>query len=166
MFRQEERQWSDSWPLFGGTSQNEAWPEVTRRALSVFPVHKGRAVSVAVLAVSFVAAGVNHFRSPDFYIGIMPPYLPAHDFLVALSGALEIIGGAGLLIPRARRWAGWGLVLLLIGVFPANIHMAASPELFAEIPQRALYLRLPLQFVLIAWVLWATQPEGTLPATG
>jgi uncharacterized membrane protein len=104
-----------------------------------------------VLAVVFLVAGVNHFVNPDFYLRIMPPYLPWHLELVYLSGVCEAVLGALLLVPRCRVWAAWGLVALLVAVFPANLHMALHSEQFADFPQWALWLRLPLQGVLIAW---------------
>ncbi len=104
-----------------------------------------------LLALFFIAAGINHFVNPDFYVRIMPPYLPWHLPLVYLSGAAEIGLGALLLIPQYMSIAAWGLIALLIAVFPANLHMALNPELFPAIPSVALWLRLPLQGVLIAW---------------
>lgn len=118
-----------------------------------------RRIALLALAPLFVLAGVNHFVDTDFYLSMMPPYLPAHLELVYLSGILEILGGVGVLAPRTRALAGWGLVALLIAVFPANVHMAANPELYPAIPTAALYARLPLQAVLLAWVYWATRPE-------
>jgi uncharacterized membrane protein len=116
---------------------------------------------VALLALSafFVAAGVGHFVAADFFVSIMPPYLPAHLELVCLSGVFEIAGGIGVLIPRFRVLAGRGLILLLLAVFPANLHMALHPELFPEMQGSALYARLPLQLVFIVWAYWATRDE-------
>lgn len=129
------------------------------------PRSRLRAGSLLFLSASFVAAGVNHFLDPDVYLAIMPPYLPAHTLLVALSGALEVAGGVGLIIPRLRRRAGWMVSLLLLAVFPANVHMAVNAEEFATIPSWALWVRLPLQFVLIVWVVWSTHAEaGASPA--
>ncbi len=110
-----------------------------------------------VFAILFILAGLNHFINPAFYLKIMPPYLPWHLFLVYLSGFFEIVFGVMLLIPKFTRLAGWGLILLLIAVYPANIHMAMNPQLFPHIPFAALLLRLPLQFVLIAWAYWYTR---------
>ena len=112
-----------------------------------------------LLAVSFILAGANHFISPQIYLSIMPPYLPAPLTLVYLSGFFEVLGGIGVLVPRFRRTAGWGLIALLIAVFPANLYMAMASEPFVArgVPLWALYLRLPLQLVLIAWVYWITQ---------
>ncbi len=119
------------------------------------PQNKLALISLFALAIFFVFAGVNHFRNPRFYLAIMPPYLPAHNELVVISGIFEILGGVGLLIPVTRQWAGYGLILLLIAVFPANIHMAKNADEFAKFgPRWALYLRLPLQFLLIYWIYW------------
>jgi uncharacterized membrane protein len=110
-------------------------------------------VSRGLLAAIFVFAGVMHFIIPASYVGIMPPWLPWHLELVYLSGVLEIAGGVGLLIPRTRRAAGIGLVLLLIAVWPANLQMVLAARA-TEKPlwhQALLWLRLPLQFVLIWW---------------
>lgn len=117
-----------------------------------------------LLAVFFVAAGVNHFVNPDFYLKIMPPYLPWHLGLVYLSGALEVLFGAMLLVPRYSRPGAWGIIAVLIGVFPANIHMAVNSHLYPDISPVALWLRLPLQAVLIAWAYWFTRSEASKAA--
>ena len=114
-----------------------------------------RNLTLGLLAIAFVAVGVSHFTNAEFFVAIMPPYLPWHLEVVYISGVFEILGGAGLLIPRLRRAAGWGLIALMIAVFPANIHMAMNPELFTDLSPTALYLRLPIQFVMIAIVWWA-----------
>jgi len=99
----------------------------------------------------FVAAGVNHFLNTSFYVGIMPPYLPWHLELVYVSGVAEAAIGALLLIQRWAAWAAWGLIALLVAVFPANVHMAMHSELYPSLPALALWLRLPVQGLLIAW---------------
>jgi uncharacterized membrane protein len=99
----------------------------------------------------FVVAGVNHFRNPGFYLSMMPPYLGWHHELVNLSGVAEIVLGVMLLFPPSTVIAGWGLIALLIAVFPANVHMAMHPELFPSISPAALWIRLPIQGLLIAW---------------
>jgi uncharacterized membrane protein len=106
---------------------------------------------------TFILAGSMHFVIPKWYRRIMPPYIPAHSAMVALSGVAEIAGGAGLLSERSRKPAGWWLVATLIAVFPANLHMVLHPDEFPEIPggRLALYARLPFQGVFIAWVLSA-----------
>lgn len=106
-----------------------------------------------IMAVLYVAAGLAHFRIPDYYMAIMPPYLPWHTELVYISGACEIIIGL-LLIPKAtRRVAAWLLIVLLIAVFPANIQMTINyanennPQLWVSI------VRLPIQ-ILLVWLAW------------
>lgn len=89
----------------------------------------------------------------------MPPYLPWHLFLVYLSGFLEMTLGVLLLFPRQRHIAAWGLIALLIAVFPANIHMAVNAELYPEYSSSALWARLPLQAILIAWAYWYTRHD-------
>jgi uncharacterized membrane protein len=105
-------------------------------------------------ALFFVVAGINHFREPDFYRKIIPPGLPLPMALVAVSGVCEIAGGIGLLIRPLRAAAGWGLIALMIAVFPANIFMALStdPGVRGNFATWTLWLRLPLQAVFIAWV--------------
>lgn len=118
-----------------------------------------RRFSRVLLAVVFAGAGVLHFVRPAPYLSIMPPYLPAHLLLVYVSGAAEILGGLGLLLPATRRLAGWGLLLLLAAVFPANIYMLQTHGAGLNVPLWALWLRLPLQAVLMAWVWWSAQND-------
>jgi uncharacterized membrane protein len=111
------------------------------------------------MALAFIAAGLNHFYQPRLYRAIMPPYLPWHGPLVALSGYAEIILGGLALLPRWRRLAGWGLIGLLIAVFPANLHMALNSARYPAIPAPLLWLRLPMQPLLIALVAWCTRED-------
>jgi uncharacterized membrane protein len=115
-----------------------------------------------LLGILFVAAGTNHWLNPEFYLRIMPPYLPWHLELVYLSGLFEVIFGALVVIPRYARWAAWGLIALLVAVFPANIHMAVNSELFHQFHPAILWARLPLQGVLIAWAYWFTRHVNPL----
>jgi uncharacterized membrane protein len=110
-----------------------------------------------IFGIAFIFAGVYHFINPKFYLKIMPPYLPWHLFLIYLSGIFEIVLGIMLLIPKSQKFAAWGLILLLIAVFPANIYTAMNPDKFPEISPMLLYLRLAIQFVLIAWAFWFTK---------
>ncbi len=116
-------------------------------------------VGRAVMGVMYVAAGTFHFVATRSYERIMPAYLPAPHTLVLMSGAFEVLGGLGVLIPGRRRAAAWGLVCLLVAVFPANLWMAQHPELFPGVPHWALWLRLPLQLPLIWWAFRYTQLE-------
>jgi uncharacterized membrane protein len=109
------------------------------------------------LAGFFGLAGLSHLSfGRRFYEAIVPPWVPASPQLVnRAAGVAELTGAALALIPGAERPARRYLVALLLAVFPANIHMAIRPEdVGAErIPGSLLWARLPLQFVLIAWVL-------------
>ncbi len=111
-----------------------------------------------VMGLIYVGAGITHFILPRAFAAIVPDYLPAHRALVQLSGAAEIAGGLGVLIPATRRPAAWGLIALLIGVFPANLWMAQHPERFHPLPEWQLWARLPLQVPLIAWAWLYTRP--------
>jgi len=116
-----------------------------------------KAVLRIVFALFFVAAGVNHFIRTDFYLRMMPPYVPLHLVMVQISGVAEIALGLLLLIPRTVPMAAWGLIALLIAVFPANLQMALHPETFPEFSTRALWFRLPLQGGMIAWAWFYTR---------
>lgn len=123
-----------------------------------------------LLAVFFVVAGVLHFVLPDTYAKVMPPWLGWHAQLVAISGACEIAGGIGVVVPRLRRAAGWGLILLSIAVLPANVQMLLD-GLEAGRPAwqiGLLVLRLPLQALLIWWI-WrvaaSAEPGGLVLRT-
>ena len=118
-------------------------------------------IGLVVAAIVYVLAGALHFIKTDVYLRIMPPYIPWHLFMVRASGVLEILGGLGLLIPQTRRAAAWGLVALLIAVFPANIYMATNPiDTGAEsIAPLFRWGRLALQPLLVWWILWCTKPN-------
>jgi uncharacterized membrane protein len=107
-----------------------------------------------LLAGVMVLVGILHFATPQFFVNIVPDYLPAHAALVMVSGVFEIGGGLGLLVARVRRLASFGLVALYIAVFPANVNMVVHPELGGNVPLWLLWARLPLQAVLIALALW------------
>ncbi len=109
------------------------------------------------LAAFFINVGVDHFINPDFYLSIMPPAFPMHAEAVYVSGFFEILGGICVLIPSLRIIAGWGLVALLVAVYPANIYMALTPEAFPDIPVAILYFRLPLQFLFFYWAYSVTR---------
>jgi len=104
------------------------------------------------LALLFGGAGVLHFIRPELFERIVPPALPAPRLLVLLSGAAEVAGGLGLLLPATRRAAGWGLLALLAAVFPANVYMVGLAGAL-HIPAWVLWARLPLQPLLL-WLVW------------
>jgi uncharacterized membrane protein len=112
-----------------------------------------RRIGKAAFAALFILGGIGHFVATDLYMKIMPPYLPYHRALVLLSGVFEVALGILLLVPTTSRLAAWGLVALLIAVFPANLFMYQHPEKFGLSPT-LLLLRLSLQGLLIFWA-WA-----------
>lgn len=124
-----------------------------------------------VMAAGYVLAGVMHFVAPKQYAQIIPPSLPRPELLVYLSGIAEVGLGLGLLFRRTRRVAAWGVVGLLVAVFPANVYMAThdviiegAPEAIRDPSDTARWIRLPLQVVLILWAWWYTQdpPEDAI----
>lgn len=105
------------------------------------------------MAVAYIVAGINHFRNPAMYLKIIPHLLPWHNAINTVSGAAEILLGGLLFPPQTRNVAAWGLVALLIAVFPANVQMAVDYTAQNH-PQKWLaYLRLPVQPLLIWWAL-------------
>jgi uncharacterized membrane protein len=118
-------------------------------------------ISRTSLAILFVVAGSLHFLIPQVYLKIMPPYLPAPGLLVQISGAAEILGGVGLIVPFTRHAAAWGLVALLIAVLPANIYMAAAHLRFSGYMGEnwVQWARVPLQLPLIYWA-WIYTKRG------
>ncbi len=116
-----------------------------------------RAGAKALVGLSFIWVGLSHFINPALFVGIMPPYLPWHLEFVYISGFFEVIGGVGLLIPKCRRWAAWGLLALLVAVYPANVHMLVNEVYLEGMPQERwlLWARMPFQLVFAAGVVWA-----------
>lgn len=117
------------------------------------PSPRSNRVGRTLLALLFLGSGVVHLVAPQAYLRIMPPYLPAPHALVAISGLAELLGGLGLLLPATRRIAAWGLVALLLAVWPANIYMATAhlpmPGLMGQTWAQS--LRVPLQLPLMYW---------------
>lgn len=107
-----------------------------------------------VMGLFYITAGVTHFLSPEWFLQIVPPFLPAPLALVYLSGVAEIVVGVGVLIPQTRHYAALATVALLVAVYPANIYMAVGDVMGSELVQ---WGRLPLQAVLVAWALWYTE---------
>lgn len=112
-------------------------------------------VCSVLLGLAFIGAGIMHFVKTASYVYIMPPYLPYPVELVWISGVFEILGGLGIIVPVTRLAAGWGLIALLIAVYPANIHMAVNNVVppGMHLSRAFLFLRLPVQFVLM-WMVW------------
>ena len=110
-----------------------------------------------------MAAGAAHFLKPAYYLQIMPPWIPQPLAMIYISGLFEILLGALILPVKTRKLAGWGLIALLIAVFPANIHMAMNPGLVSGVPAWAGWARLPFQAIFIYWVWKAALPRLTRP---
>jgi uncharacterized membrane protein len=149
----------------GGSSESDVAPQpaLTRhdRGPTFAPM---RLLSLLLLSGLFLAAGIFHFVRPAPFVRIVPPFLPFPLALVYISGAAEILGGIGLLVPGLRRWAGLWLIVLLVVVFPANIYMAVAPDRAGfGIDPLWLWLRLLLQPVLIVWVWWLTATARPYP---
>lgn len=112
-----------------------------------------------IMGIFYAVGGINHFLQPGVYLPMMPPYLPWHLELVYLSGLAEILVGVGVLIPNTRRIAAWATILLLIAIFPANIHIALyNVPVFGAEEGAGIFnwIRLPFQGVLILWAWWYT----------
>jgi uncharacterized membrane protein len=117
--------------------------------------------SQRLLAGFFALAGSMHFVRPRAYEAIMPPYVPRHREVVLASGVAELAGAAAMIPAQSRQLARWWLIGVLVAVFPANVHMAISPEQVRgldldRIPRWALWARLPLQPLMVLWVWRAT----------
>lgn len=129
-------------------------------------MQKLRAPLRMTLAAAMVGVGVLHFVNPEPFMRIVPPALGDARLLVYVSGVFEVLGGLGLLLERTRRAAAWGLILLYLAVFPANIYMALEGiqiDPANPLPSWAAWARLPFQAVFIAWAYWFTRPEPVAP---
>jgi len=115
-----------------------------------------------LMSMFYAGAGVMHFVHPEYYMPMMPPWLPAHAFLVWLSGVAELVFGILVVDHKVRRWAAWGLILTLIAIFPANLHIALNDiPVFGAAEGAGVmnWVRLPFQAVFIAWAWWYTLPD-------
>ena len=119
--------------------------------------HTLKFLTRSILGISFAGIGLTHFTAAQTYMSIMPPYLPWHLELVYLSGVCEIVGGIWLFFPHTRRFAIWGLIALLIAVYPANIHMLVNEVYLEGMAQEKwiLWARMPVQFLLGFALLWS-----------
>ena len=117
-------------------------------------------VGLAIVFCWFFFGGISHFTSPDFFVSIMPPYVGWHLEIVYISGVLEILGALGILLPATRQLAGNCLILLTLAVTPANIHMWMNPQLYPDVPESFLAVRLFVQALLILCIWWSTRTPG------
>jgi len=114
-------------------------------------------LGLAIVFLWFMGGGIMHFVDADFFVAIMPPYIGYHLEIVYISGVLEILGAIGILIRPLREWAGNGLLLLVVCVTPANIHMWLHPELFPDVSEIFLSIRLVVQVILLLLIWWCTR---------
>lgn len=113
--------------------------------------------SIIIMSVFYVGIGIKHFTNPFWFIKIVPPILPYKLSLVYISGFFEVLFGLLLLFPGMRYVAGWGLILLLIAVFPANIYLALTNGAALNTTPLIAWGRLPFQFLFIAIAYWHTK---------
>ena len=113
-------------------------------------------ITIYFMSSAYIYVGIRHFIDPDFFLAIMPDYLPFHKEAVYVSGIFEILLGGMLLFPKSRKVAGWGLIFLLIAVFPANIYLAQNEaaQQAIDISQTAAIVRLPFQALFIGLAFW------------
>jgi uncharacterized membrane protein len=126
---------------------------------------RAKTILMWLLALNLMFAGFMHLMQPAFFVGIIPPELPSPEWLNVISGLAEIVLGVYLLEPRTRVYAAWGIIALLIAVFPANLHVAVNDidpstgEAGAG-AGAAGWIRLPIQGLLILWAWWYTRPDA------
>jgi len=120
-------------------------------------ISKTKSISIIIMSLFYIMAGLNHFFNPDWYMRIVPPILPFKLGIVYFSGIAEIVLGALLIYPRTKTFACWGLIFLLVAIFPANIYVAlTNGEAMGTTPMVA-WARLPFQFVFIALAYWQSK---------
>ncbi len=108
-------------------------------------------IALYTMAALYVLAGINHFANVGFYKMMMPPWLPGHHTLIYISGAAEIVLGLLLLPAQTRKLAAWGIIILLVAVFPANVQMMLNYQQDKNPYLWITVIRLPLQLLLIWW---------------
>ena len=117
--------------------------------------HLVQRIALYAMVTLYVLAGLNHFRVPEFYLRLMPPYIPEHQLMILLSGIAEFTLGILLLFKRTRKLASWGIIAMLLVFFSVHIYMLQERHtVFADVPEVILWIRIPLQFVLIYWAYW------------
>lgn len=132
--------------------------------LGLNPIDSTKTNARIATGLTFIFTGATHFLMPEKYLEMMPPSVPVPILMIYISGFFEILGGIGLIVSWTKRWAAYGLIALLLAVFPANIYVAVSNVQLGGFMSEAIYqwLRLPLQFVLIGWVLFVSRkPESS-----
>ena len=111
-------------------------------------------ITILIMAYFYISVGIKHFTEPDWFLQIYPPFLPFGLAAVYVSGFFEVLFGIMLLIPKTRYYAGWGLIALLIAVFPANIYLAYTNGAAMDISAAVAWGRLPFQALFIGLAYW------------
>ena len=117
-------------------------------------ISKLKTISIIIMSLFYIGAGINHFINPDWFVRIVPPILPFKITIVYISGIFEVILGFLLIFPKTRFIAGWGLILLLLAVSPANIYVALTNGKAMDTTPMIAWTRLPFQFVFIGLAYW------------
>ena len=117
-------------------------------------ISKLKTISIIIMSLFYIGAGINHFINPDWFVRIVPPILPFKITIVYISGIFEVILGFLLIFPKTRFIAGWGLILLLLAVYPANIYVALTNGKAMDTTPMIAWARLPFQFVFIGLAYW------------
>ena len=125
-------------------------------------ISRYKLAGLAFVFLWFFGGGIGHFVATGFFVGIVPPYIPWPLAAVYVSGVFELLGAFGLIPQATRPWAGWGLLLLIACVTPANVYMWQHPELFPKFPPALLGIRLVIQVLLVMVVWWSTRVEGVV----
>lgn len=115
-------------------------------------------IGIGIVFFWFFFGGAAHFVATDYFVSIVPPWVPWPLAAVYVSGVLELLGALAVLLPATRALAGVCLIMLTLAVTPANIHMWLHPENFPEVSVTALSLRLVIQVVLLWCIWWSTRP--------
>lgn len=117
--------------------------------------------TIIILSLFYVNVGITHFTNPEFFLVIMPPYIPFHDFFVYLSGFFEVLFGLMILFKKTRYYGGIGLLCLLIAVFPANIYLYQSAEALEilNFNKSGALIRLFFQVPLLILAYWHAQEK-------
>ena len=117
-------------------------------------ISKIKTISIIIMSLFYIGAGINHFINPDWFVRIVPPILPFKITIVYISGIFEVILGCLLIFPKTRFIAGWGLILLLLAVYPANIYVALTNGKAMDTTPMIAWTRLPFLFVFIGLAYW------------
>lgn len=119
-------------------------------------------IGLAIVFGWFFFGGIGHFVMTEFFVKIVPPYIPNALMMVYVSGVFELLGAFGILLSATRRLAGLGLFVLTLCVTPANVHMWLHPAQFPELPAWTYSVRLVIQVLLLACIWWSTQPKAVV----